>query len=47
MPIGASDPTLWDDRIARARRLATDYRDAADLLTFYGSLAVYKASLLK
>jgi FdhE protein len=47
MPIGASDPTLWDDRIARARRLATDYPDAADLLTFYASLAEYQASLLK
>lgn len=47
MPIGASDSTLWDDRIARARRLATDYPDAADLLTFYASLAEYQASLLK
>ena len=47
MPIDASDSTLWDDRIARARRLATDYPDAADLLTFYASLAEYQASLLK
>ena len=47
MPSGTSDVTLWDHRIARARRLASEHPDASDLLTFYASLAEYQASLLK
>ncbi|RPH64675.1 MAG: formate dehydrogenase accessory protein FdhE [Acidobacteria bacterium] len=47
MPSGAGERLLWDDRIARARRLASEHPDAADLLTFYASLAEYQASLLK
>ena len=46
MPSGAGERLLWDDRIARARRLASEHPDAADLLTFYASLAEYQASLL-
>jgi FdhE protein len=38
----ADSLTHWDDRIARARRLATEHADAADLLTFYASLAEYQ-----
>jgi formate dehydrogenase accessory protein FdhE len=35
----------WDERIARARFLATRHPAAADLLTFYAALAGYQQSL--
>jgi len=47
MPSGASERVLWDDRIARAQRLALEHPEAAALLRFYASLAAYQASLLK
>lgn len=37
----------WDERIARARRLAAEYPTAADLLSFYASLAEYQKSLIE
>jgi FdhE protein len=42
MPARAAD---WDERIARARRLALDNAAARDLLTFYAALAEYQQSL--
>jgi FdhE protein len=47
MPSGAGELVLWDDRIARAQRLALAHPDAGAFLTFYVSLATYQASLLK
>jgi FdhE protein len=43
MPAPAGD---WDERIARARRLALDNTAARDLLTFYAALAEYQQSLV-
>jgi FdhE protein len=36
---------LWDERIARARRLALDNTTAREALTFYAALAEYQRSL--
>jgi len=45
MTARASSPDRWDERIARAGRLAERYPAAADILTFYGKLAGYQQSL--
>jgi FdhE protein len=37
--------TDWDQRIARARKLAIDYPSASDILAFYAGLAEYQRSL--
>lgn len=47
MPSGAGDLSAWDHRIARARHLARDHRDASELLTFYAFLAEYQVALLQ
>lgn len=45
MPAPAGE-SRWDERIARARALASIYPAAAEALTFYAGLAEYQRSLL-
>lgn len=45
MAVRASSPARWDERISRASRLADRHPAAAEILTFYATLAGYQRSL--